>query len=124
MKEETNVNPSAESDQPDINLVSLLKTMQQQLLHLEKKVDLLLSRSHEKSFDERASLARSFGRRSFSKPFRSHDQSHHYDKREREHSPRDRDSVPGHFYERRPQEKGRRSHPGKKPFAFKRKDRE
>ena len=43
MKEETNVNPSAVQDQPDTDLGSLLRTMQQQLLQLEKKVDLLIS---------------------------------------------------------------------------------
>jgi hypothetical protein len=123
MKEETDVNRSAVPDQTDTDFALLLQSMQQQLLQLEKKVDLLISRSEAKS-KERSPHARSFERRSFSKPFRSHDQSHYHDKRERERSPRDRDSVPGHFYKRRPQEKGRRSNPGKKPFVFKRKDRE
>ena len=121
MEEEKNVNQSMPD--PDTDLVFLLQAMQRQLLQLEKKVDLLISRSQEKS-EERPPHARSFERRSFPKQFRSHEYSHYHDKKEREHSPRDRDSVPGHFYERRPQEKGRRSNPGKKPFAFKRKDRE
>jgi hypothetical protein len=121
MKEEENGNPSV--PEPDTDLVFLLQAVQRQLLQLEKKVDLLISRSQEKS-KERPPHARPFERRSFSKPFRSHDHSHYYDKKDREHSPIDRDSVPGHFYERRPQKKGRRSNPGKKPFAFKRKDRE
>ena len=123
MKEETNADPSAMPDPPDTDLVFLLQAMQQQLLQLEKKVDLLISRSQEKS-KERPPHARSFERKFFSKPFRSHDPSHYRDKREREHSPRDRDSVPGHFYEQRPQKQSRRSNPGKKPYAFKRKDRE
>jgi len=123
MKEETNADPSAVPDQPDTDLVFLLQAMQQQLLQLEKKVDLLISRSQEKS-GERPPYARSFEGKSFSKPFRSYDSSHYSDKRDRERSPRDRDSVFGHFYERRPQKQSRRSNPGKKPYAFKRKDSE
>ncbi len=123
MKEEINVNRSAVPDQPDTDLVLLLQSMQQQLLQLEKKVDLLISRSEEKS-KERPPHARPFERRSFPKQFRPHEHSQYRDKRERDRSPGERDSVPGHFNERRPQEKGRRSNPGKKPFAFKRKDRE
>jgi hypothetical protein len=124
MKEEMDMNPSAVPDEPGTDLVSLMRTMQQHLLLLEKKMDLLLSRSKEKSFEGRPSHGPSFGKRPFSKPPRSYDHSQHQDKREREHGPRDRDSAPGHFYERRPQEKGRRSNPRNKPFAFKRKDRE
>jgi hypothetical protein len=124
MIEETNANPADLPDQPDTDLVSLLRTMRQQLLHLEKKVDLLISRSQEKPSEERPPQGRSFRRKSFLKPFRTQGHSHPHDKREREHGPRDRDSVPGHFYERRPQGKSHRSNPGKKPFAFKRKDRE
>jgi hypothetical protein len=123
MKEETDPAPSAVRDQSDTDLISLLQAMQQQLLQLEKKVDLLVVRSQEKS-GERSPHARSFERTSFSKPFRSRDHSHYHDKRERERNPIDRDSAPGHFYDRRPQEQNRRSNPGKKRYAFKRKDRE
>ena len=124
MNEESSLNPPAVPDQPETDLASLLKRMQQQLLLLEKKVDLLLSRSQEKSFEERPSQGRPFGKRPFSKPFRSFDNSSRHGKGERERNPRDRDSAPGHFYERRPQEKSRISNPRKKPFVFKRKDRE
>jgi len=124
MKEETNVDPSAVPDQPDTDLVSLLKTMQQQLVALETKVDLLISRSQEKNFNERSSQDRSFGRRSFSKPFQSRTHPRLHNAGEREHRSRDKDSTPGHFYERRPQEKSRRSNPRNKQFAFKRKDQE
>jgi hypothetical protein len=119
MNEESSLNPSAVPDQPDADLVSLLKRMQQQLLILEKKVDLLISRSQEKPSHDRP-----FGKRPFSKPFRSFDHSQRHSKGEREHNPRERDSAPGHFYERRPKEKSRGSIPRKKPFGFKRKDRE
>jgi hypothetical protein len=127
MKEETNSTPSEEErDQPDADLVSMLENMQQQLHSLEKKMDLLISRSQERPFDERSRSpqARTFGRRPFSKPFRPNDHTHRHDKGEREHGSRDRESSPGHFYERRPQEKSHRPSPRKKPFGFKRKDRE
>jgi len=124
MKEEPKDSPSPVPDQTDTDLVSLLRAMQQQLTHLEKKVDMLVSRSQERSSEERPAHARSFGRRPLSKQYRPHDQTHQHDKREREYPPRDRDAVRGHFYERRPQEKSRRSTPRKKPFAFKRKDEE
>ncbi len=122
MKDETIDNPFEESEEPDTDdIASLLRAMQQQLHHLEKKVDLLIGRSQERSGD-RPPHARSFGRRPPARPFRSPDHSHHHGKREREPGQRDRDSSPGHFYERRPQEKGRRPSSGKKPSAFKRKD--
>jgi hypothetical protein len=124
MKEEENDDLSAMPDQPDTDLLSLLREMQHQLHLVEQKVDLLLSRSEEKSLEERPPHARPFERRGFPKQYRPRDNSHHHDKRERDRGPRDRDSVPGHFYERRPQAKGRRSAPGKKPFGFKRRDRE
>jgi hypothetical protein len=123
MKEETKAEPSAAPDQRDTDLVFLLQAVQQQLIQLEKKVDLLIRRSQEKS-GEKPHHAGSFDRKAFSKPFRSHDHAHHRDKGEHEHGHRNRDAGPGHFYERRPQGQSRRSNPGKKRFAFKRKDRE
>jgi hypothetical protein len=119
MEKETKVNPTDLSDQTDTDLVSLLQSMQQQLVHLEKKIDLLIGRSQE-----RPSHAQPFGRRSFSKSPRPHDHSRYHDSRERESSPRNRDSNAGRFYERFPQKKERSSSPGRKSFAFKRKDRE
>jgi hypothetical protein len=119
MNEESNSNTPAVPDPPDTDLVSLLKKLQQQLLILEKKVDLLIGRSQEMPFQDRP-----FRKKTFSKPFRSFDQPHRHGKGEREHHPRERDSAPGHFYERRPKEKSRGANPKRKPFGFKRKDRE
>ena len=119
IEDESSLNPSEVPDQPDTDLASLLKAMQQQLLLLEKKVDLLISRSQE-----RPSQDRSFRKRPFSKPFRSFDHSLHHGKGEREHNPGQREPARGHFYEQRPQEKSRGPNPRKKPFGFKRKDRE
>jgi hypothetical protein len=124
MTEESSLNPSAVPDQPDTDVVSLLKRMQQQLLYLEKKIDMLVSQSQEKPFREKSSPDRPFRKRPFSKPLRSFDHSQRYGKGEREHSPRERDSAQGRYYERRPRENDRGSNLRKKPFSFKRKDRE
>jgi hypothetical protein len=124
MKEESNVNPSEVPDKSDTDVASLLKGMQQQLLFLEKKLDLLISQSQGKPSGERASPDRSFRKRPFSKPFRSFDHPQRHGQGERGHNPRERDSAPGHFYERRPGEKGRSPSPRKKSFSFKPKDRE
>ena len=124
MNEESSLNASEAPEQPDTDLVSLLKRMQQQLLLLEKKVDLLLSRSQEKTFREKPSQDRSFRKRPFPKAFQSFDRSHHHGKGEREHNSRERDSAPGHFYEQRPKQKSRVSNPRKRPFVFRPKEQE
>ena len=124
MKEESSNNPSAVPDESNTDVVSLLKRMQQQLLFLERKIDLLISQSKERPSGEKASPDRPFRKRSFSKPFRSFDHPQRHGKGEHGHSPRERDTAQGHFYEHRPHKKGRGPGPGKKPFSFKRKDHE
>jgi hypothetical protein len=124
MNEESSIKPTAAQDPSDTDVLSLLKKMQQQLLFLEKKIDLLVSQSQEKPSGERAFPERSFRKRSFSKPFRSYDQPSRHGKGEPGHSPRERNSAPGHFYERRPHQKSAGPSPRKKPFSFHRKDRD
>jgi hypothetical protein len=124
MNEESSIGPSAVPDESDTNIVSLLKRMQQQLLFLEKKIDLLIGRSQEGPSGGKTSPDRFFRKKPFSKPFRSFDQPQRRGKGEYGHNPRERDSAPGHFYEQRPGEKRRGTSPKKKPFSFKRKDRE
>jgi len=124
MNEEPSINPSTVADEPDTDVVSLLKRMQQQLLSLERKMDLLISQSKERPSGGKPSPDRPFRKRPFSKPFRSFDHSQRHGKGEQGQSTRDRDSTQGHFYEHRPGEKSRSTGPKKKPFAFKRKDRE
>jgi hypothetical protein len=124
MKEESIINPLPVPDESDTDVVSLLKRMQQQLLYLEKKLDLLISQSKERPSGGNASADRPFRKRPYSKPFRSFDHPQRQDKGEQGHGPRDRDSARGHFYERRPGERSRGPNPKRKPFTFKRKDRE
>ena len=124
MNEESSIHPSAVPDEPDTDVVSLLMRMQQKLLFLERKIDLLISQSQEKPSGEKASPDGPFRKRSFSKPFRSFEHPQRHGKGEHGHSPRERDSAQGHFYERRPREKSRGPSSRKKPFSFKRKDRE
>jgi hypothetical protein len=124
MNEESSINPSAVPDESDADVVSLLKRMQQQLLSLERKIDLFISQSQERPSGGKAFPDRPFRKRPFSKPFRSFDHSQRQGKGEREHSPRERGSAQGHFYEHRPGEKSRGPSSKKKSFSFKRKDRE
>jgi hypothetical protein len=125
MKEEWSDDASAAPDESEMDVVSLLKGMQQQLILLEKKIDLLVSQSQRRPTGEKFSSDRTFQKRPYSKPFRSSEHSPRpHGKGEYGHSPRERDSAQGHFYEHRPRKKGRGPGPGKKPFSFKRKDHE
>jgi hypothetical protein len=124
MKEESSINLAAVSDESDSDVVSLLKKIQQQVLFLEKKIDLLISQSQERPSRERSSPDRPFHKRPFSKPFRSFDHPQRHGKGEYGRSSGERDSAQGRFYERRPHDKSRGPNPKKKPFFFKRKDRE
>jgi hypothetical protein len=124
MKEESSINSSAVPDESDTDVFSLLQKMQQQLLLLERKLDLLLSQSKGKPFGEAASQDRSFQKRHFSKPFRSFGNPQRHGRGEHGHVPREGDSAQGHFYEHRPREKSRRPNPNKKTFSHNRKERE
>jgi hypothetical protein len=124
MNEESNIDPPPVPDGPDTEVVPLLKRIQQQLLFLEKKIDLLISQPQERPSEGKASPGRLFQKRPFSKPFRSFDHPQRHGKGEHGYGPREKDSVHGHIYDHRPREKSRGPSPKKKPFSFKRKDRE
>jgi hypothetical protein len=124
MKEESSINLPAVSDESDADVVSLLKKIQQQVNFLERKIDLLISQSQERPPREKLSQDRPFQKRPFSKPFRSYDHPQRHGKGEYGHSSGERDSAQGRFYERRPPKNSRGPNPKKKPFFFKRKDRE
>jgi hypothetical protein len=124
MNEDTSINPSAVPDQSSTDVVSLLKKVQQQLLLLEKKIDLLVHQSQERSRGEKTPPNMAFRKRPFSKPFRSFDHPQRHGKGAHGHGSGERDPAQGPYYERRQREKNRVPHHGKKPFAFKRKDRE
>ena len=123
MNEESSINPMAVSDESATDVVSLLKRMQQQLAFLERKIDLLITQSQERPSGGK-SPDRPFRKRPFSKPVRSFDHPQRHGQGEYGHSPRERDSAQGHFYERHLREKSRGANPKKKSFSFKRKDRE
>jgi hypothetical protein len=123
MKEDSSINLAAVSDESEDDVVSLLKKIQQQVLYLERKIDMLISQSKERPSGENSSQDRSFRKRPFSKPFRSFDHPQRHGKGVYGHGSGERDSAQGRFYERRPHDKSRGPNPKKKPF-FKRKDRE
>lgn len=124
MNEESSINPSAVSEDSDTDVVSLLKRIQQQVLFLEKKIDLLIGQSQGKSSGAKSSPDRPFQKRSFAKPFRSFDHPQHRSQGEYGRTPGERDSARGHVYEHRPSQNSRSAGAGKKPFALKRKDEE
>jgi len=122
MNEDSSITPPTIPDGLDMDVVSMLKRIQQQLLLLEKKVDLLIGQSQDRRQGEKAFSDRLSKRRPFSKQLRSSDPGRHRSRGDHEYGPRESDSAKGHFYEHRP---GGRSHgPShrKKPFSFKRKD--
>lgn len=86
------------SEQPDQqDVVSLVKRLQQQISFLEKKIDLLIAQSQ-------TAVPRA---RHFSKPYRSFDRSHQYDKGDREGGFRERGPVSERHFEKRHGEEGR-----------------
>ena len=124
MNEESSSTPPVTPDGVDTDVVSLLKKMQQQMLFLERKIDLLIRQSQEKQPGEKTFLNRPSQKRPFSKQYRSFDHSRNRSRGEHRHSPRESDSAPMPFYENRPRGKGRGSNPRKKSFSFKLKDKE
>lgn len=124
MNKESSTNASAVPDESDTDVVSLLKRMQQQLLFLERKIDLLISQSQERQPEGRTSPQRPFQKRPFSKPFHSFDHPQHHGEGEHRQGRREGESVQGHFYDRRPRDKRRGPNPKRKTFPYKRKERE
>ena len=124
MKEESSINPSAVPEESEPDVVALLQRLQQQLVFLERKIDQLISQSKERPSGERSSQDRPFRKRPFSKPFHSFEPPQRHGKGEYGHKSGERDSAPGHFYDHRPGAKKRGPNSKKKPFPFKRKDRE
>ena len=118
MNEDSSINPPAVPDQSGTDVVSLLKRMQQHLLFLEKKIDLLLSQSQERPLGEKAPPDRVFRKKPFSKPFRSFNHTQRHGKGEHGHSSRERDSAPGPYHERRQRDKTSRSRSRKETVLF------
>ncbi len=124
MNEESSITRSATPDESDTDVVSLLKKIQQQMLFLERKIDLMIRQSQERQPGDRESSNRPSQKRTFSKQYRPFDHSRDRSRGEHGHNPRESDSAPRHFYENRPRGKSRGPNPNKKSFSFKRKDKE
>ncbi|MBU1124777.1 MAG: hypothetical protein KKC84_02015 [Candidatus Omnitrophica bacterium] len=134
--------PSAPTEQ---SVFALIKKMQQQLVFLEKKIDILIEQSQGKPFREKQ-FSRPF--RSYGRPYRnSHraqgdpsgerrfDRGRHFEKPHSEESrgfehkkktfdsPGERDFAPPRHFEKRTDGDKRGFVPRKKPFSFRNKDR-
>ncbi len=77
MSEHFKHDPSPAPPQSESEVIALIKRMQQQLAFLEKKIDILINQSSERSFKGRP----------FSKPFRPGGHSPRQDKREHDKKP-------------------------------------
>ena len=89
------------------DMLALIKKMQQQLVFLEKKIDILINQSKERPFKE--------GR--FSKPFhRSFDHRPHRFDREKDHASGEKSFPHGRHFEKRPNEENRGFSPKKKSY--------
>ena len=138
MSEQPQHNDSLPPASAEQDVVVLIKKMQQQLVFLEKKIDILISQSQERPFSKEQHFSRPF--RSFGRPHRpsgekSFDRERPFEKR---HGEEDRGfgykkksyghtrgsdfSQERHFEKRHDGEK-RGFDPKKKPFFHKRKDR-
>ena len=103
MEEESQVVSSADEEQPETDLVRTLRSMQQQLSNLERKMDALILQTREARHGQRPGAERPFRERTFSKTPGSFDRSRHRGKSEREHISRgsgDKETARKHFYGR------------------------
>ncbi len=101
--------PGSPQGEPDV--AASLKKIQQQLSFLEKKVDILIGQSSERPFQ----------RRTFSKPFRPFNRSHHHGRGDRENPREGGFAGPRHFDKPQGGENRGFDHK-KKPFFRKRKE--
>ena len=105
-------NPPAPSQvEPDV--ITLIKKMQQQLVFLEKKIDVLIGQSPGKPFHDRR----------FSKPFRRFGHSNWHGKKERDNNSGERNFSQGNHFDKRQGGENRGFVQEKKPFFRGRRDR-
>ncbi len=95
MTEQIKSDNSSTSQQIESDVLVLIKKMHQQLVFLEKKIDVLISQSQEKPFREKH----------FSKPFRTFDRpnrpSRYRDKRDQGEDSTEKSFHSGHHFEKR-----------------------
>jgi len=123
MNEQYNHDPSDVPNQSGADVVSLLEKIQQQLLFLEKKIDILIAQSQDKPFRGKSSLERPSRKRPVSKPSRSSGHSRRQGKGEQEYTPREKDSSKKFYSEYRKRDGNRGSSANKKPSYHKQKNR-
>ncbi len=130
MSEESQRNDPLPQASPEQDLVALIKKMQQQLIFLEKKIDILISQFQERPFEKRH----------FSKPFRpaekSFDHGRRFEKRPGEenrgfgykkksyNNPRGSDFGQEQRFEKRHGDENRGFGQKKRPFFHKRRDKQ
>ncbi len=100
--------PFSDDDSPhgETDVVSLLKKLQQQITYLERKIDILVNQSGERSFPPKRFSASS-------RPFGHAPRQEHG---ERDHGPRERSFTPGGRPFKPHSDSRQGFHHGKKPF--------
>ncbi|HBR15062.1 MAG TPA: hypothetical protein DD723_05920 [Candidatus Omnitrophica bacterium] len=104
MNQQSQHNDSSSSAPAEQDVVVLIKRIQQQLIFLEKKIDVLINQSQ----------ARSFSEKTFSKPFRSSGSPHRRPDRNYDNASREKSFDRGRHFEKRQGEE-------KQGFGYKRK---
>jgi hypothetical protein len=110
-------------NQSGADVASLLEKVQQQLLFLEKKIDILIAQSQDKPFRGKPFLERPFRKRPVSKPFRSSGHSRSHGKGEQEYTPGGKDFSQKFYSQYRERNENRGSSANKKSFYRKQKKR-
>jgi|WetSurMetagenome_2_1015567.scaffolds.fasta_scaffold630250_1 hypothetical protein len=109
-----------DSGEDDVDVASLFKELKQQLTMLERKVDMLISNSKERSFGAVPSRDRQFRNGSGPRPSRPSRPYEHSDRfsrgDDRNRNPRERESSHSHYFDRRKRDATKGAKPKKKPF--------
>ena len=120
MKDESSVNLPQDPDGNDSDVVSLLQALQQRVLFLERKIDLLSGQLQERPRRE-APPDRPFHKRPYYGSTNAAERPHRHGGEDR-HGPKKTGPARAPFYERRPH--GRKPGPAKKRLSPKHRDRE
>lgn len=104
------------SQQAESDVLGLIRKMHQQLVFLEKKIDILISHSQEKPFREKP-FSKPF--RSFGRPYRT---GYPQDKRAHDEGSRERNFPSGHHFEKRPGNEHRKFGGPQKSYSGDRED--
>ena len=118
MNEQFKQNDPSASPQSNQDVLALIKKIQDHLVILERKIDVLSQRPPSRPFQDRP-----YEKKSFSKPYRAYGNSSYRGKGEYDNKPREGGFRPGGPFKKREGDDNRGFSHKKKPFYNKHKDR-